>query len=92
MGRWANIFVTFGLICFTFVIAITLTSIGDALTIVGSTVTPTAGFLMPSAFYLKCTPTKPWCSKEKVFPLLTCVVIMGASAISLVNFFMNKTD
>jgi amino acid permease len=90
MGKWANVFVTLGLISVTFVVAITLTSIGDALTIVGSTITPTAGYLMPAAFYLKSTPEKRWLSAEKILPVLVSMLIVVTSVISLVNFFMYK--
>jgi amino acid permease len=90
MGPKVNVLVTFLLVAASYGTAISLTSIGDALTIVGSSITPTVGYIMPAIFYLKCTPDKGWCSKEKLLPLFVALLIITTSIISLADFFLYK--
>ena len=92
MSNKANFFVTFCIVSFCLVLAITIKSIGDALTIVGSTITPLVAYIFPVAFYLKLHPDKGICSKEKVLPLLIAILIIVVSLINLANFLINKKN
>ena len=92
MSKKANFFVTLGLVTFCLVLAITLKSIGDALTIVGSTITPLVAYIFPVAFYLKLHPDKGIFSREKILPILVALLIIVVSVINLANFFINKKN
>lgn len=48
-----NFFATFGIITFAYIIALTVPTIGDAMTILGATTNTFVGFLLPIIFYLK---------------------------------------
>lgn len=92
MSGKANFLVTFCLVTTSYLLSISLSSIGDALTIVGSTITPTVGYIVPAVFYLRVHPSKPLLSREKALPLLVIVMTVVVSAINLTNFFINKKD
>ena len=92
MSTKLNFAVTFCLVAFCYLVSISFSSLGDALTIVGSTIMPTTGFIVPITFYLKVHPNKGICSKEKLLPIIVGVIIVVVSVINILNFYLYKEN
>lgn len=88
MSPKANFLVTLALCSASFVLALFLNTLGDALTVVGSTTNPIVGFIIPIMFYWKLTPDVPLLSRKKVFSLIVAVLVIAISIIDLLNFFL----
>lgn len=92
MSPTANVFVTLALCTCSFLLALFLNTLGDALTIVGSTTNPVVGFIIPIMFYWKLTPDVPIFSRKKIVSLIVAVLVVAISIIDLLNFFLYKED
>ena len=90
MSTLANIFVTLGLCTASFILALFLSTLGDALTIVGSTTNPVVGFIIPIMFYWRINPDKPILSRGKFISLTVAVLVILISIVDLLNFFFYK--
>ena len=62
MNRKINFIVTFGLILISYMFAIFIQDIGEAITITGSFTNPMLGFIIPTIFYWQMHKDKPFCS------------------------------
>lgn len=90
MSFKANFFVTLFCVTVPFVLALFLSSLGDALTVVGSTTNPLTGFIIPILFYWKKFPDKSIFSREKLPSFITGLIIVLISIIDLLHFFVFK--
>ena len=87
MTNRQNFFVTLALVIVNTVLALFISTIGDAMTLVGSSINPIIGFLLPIIFYWPYMKEKPWYSFDKLLSGFTFVTIVTVSILSLVNFF-----
>lgn len=92
MSFKANFLVTFLLCTASYLLALFLNTLGDAITIVGSTTNPVVGFIIPIMFYWRLHQDQPFCSRGKVLSLIVAVLVIAVSVIDLLNFFLYKTD
>jgi len=90
MSPLANALITFALCSASFVLALFLSTLGDALTVVGSTTNPIVGFIIPIMFYWRINPDAPLLSRGKIVSLIVGVLIVVISIVDLLNFFLNK--
>ena len=87
-----NVYVTLGLVVLSYLIAITVPTIADAMTILGATTNSGIGFLLPIVFYLKLISKKPssyW--KQRVFSCVVFVLISCCSVIELYAYAKKKS-
>ena len=84
-----NMLTTFLLILVSYLLAIAIPSIGDAMTLVGSTTNPAVGFILPIIFYWKAIEPDnvPICSVKKLTAIAVGVFIIVISILALYNFF-----
>jgi len=87
MTKGQNFIVTLVLVIVNCVMALFIPNIGAAMTLVGSSINPIIGFILPVVFYWKVIKDKPFCSPNKIFGVLTVVIITIVSVLSLINFF-----
>ena len=87
MNKRQNCVVTLGLVTISWILALFIGTIGDAMTLVGSTINPVIGFLLPIVFYWPSIKDQPWHHKDKILSVLIAIVIILVSVLSLVNFF-----
>ena len=97
-----NLLVTFILVVTSFVFAIFVPSIGDAMALAGCTTNPMVsvqntshtlqiGFLIPVMMYWEIHKDKPIMSKEKLLSGGVFVIIVLTSILGLINFIVSKT-
>jgi len=92
MTKKQNFFVTLGLVIINCILALFISTIGDAMTLVGSSINPIIGFIMPIVFYWPYMKNQPWYSKDKLISGITFVVISCVSLMSLYQFFSTVGD
>lgn len=75
----------------SYLVAIMVPTIADAMTILGATTNTAIGFLLPIIFYLKLISQKAgsfW--KQKLFSYLVFVIISFCSVIELYTYSVKK--
>lgn len=86
-----NIACTLTLIFISYIFAIFVPSIGDAMALAGCTTNPMIGFIIPVIMYWGIHKEKPFLSKEKLLSGFVAVVITLTSILGLANFVIQKT-
>lgn len=81
-----NVWCTIALILISYVFAIFVPSIGDAMALAGCTTNPMIGFIIPVIMYWGIHKDKPFFSKEKLVSGFVALVIIITSILGLVNF------
>jgi hypothetical protein len=76
------------LVTFNGIISIFIKDIGSAMTLVGSSINPIVGFILPVIFYWKTIKNKSIYSFDKIQCIICTVIIIIASLLSLINYFM----
>jgi amino acid permease len=86
LSKKENFVSTLVLILISYIFAIFVPSIGDAMALAGCTTNPMIGFIIPVIMYWGIHKEKPILSKEKLLSGLVAVVIIITSILGLVNF------
>ncbi len=96
-----NLLCTFVLVFISWVFAIFVPSIADAMALAGCTTNPMVrsldltycqiGFIIPVLLYQRIHKDKPWTSKEKLTSGFVAFIIILTSILGLINFILKKT-
>ncbi|CDW76708.1 UNKNOWN [Stylonychia lemnae] len=86
-----NILVTFYLVFVSYVLAMFIPSIGDALTLAGCTIGPFVGFIIPIIMYWKILENEKEKFYEKIYLVIIALVITTISIIALIVYIQEKT-
>jgi amino acid permease len=84
MNNKQNFMVTLLLLSVNMAPALFIDGVGDAMTLVGSTINPVIGFFMPVYFHWQLIKDKSMFHKDKIFGIITIIIIGGVSVLSLV--------
>jgi amino acid permease len=84
MNKKQNLIVTILLLSVNMVPALFIDGVGDAMVLVGSTINPVIGFFMPVYFHWQLIKDKPLLNKDKIFGIITVLIIGSVSILSLV--------
>ena len=87
-----NILATFGVVLVSFILALAIPNIGDAMTILGATTNSGIGFLLPIIFYLKSERKATSFSNRKIIAYIVFVCICISSCIEIGTFIYKKAN
>jgi amino acid permease len=93
MSAKKNFFVTFAIIFISWLIALTVPTIADAMTILGATTNSGIGFLIPIVFFNKIKGSKGGkFSNEKILSYVVFVTICCCSCVTLYTYINKKLN
>ena len=85
-----NVLYTFIIVFVSYLFALFIPSIGDAMALAGCTTNPMIGFIIPILMHWKIVQAKKWYSKEKLISGAVAVLIVLTSVLGLINFVIQK--